>query len=364
MTSYTLGIDIREVRDHAAGKGRYTEELVKALLQEAPSEMQFLLFCKNKTDRLPENDRVQQVQIPGKSLFWHLRLARYLKKHPVHFFLAPTSFIVPALLSKKQAFSIVVHDLVAFLYKDHHWFPTWIEKLTLGPALRKSRFITVVSEHTQQDLIHFFPKTRQKTFVKVTPAASELFFLEKEEPIEDLPQRYLLTVGTLQPRKNLKKAVEAFLEIASKETDLHLVICGGQGWGNHSFLEKIPEVVKNRIHILGYVSSLQLNTLYRQAEALLFLSLYEGFGLPVLEAMANGCPVIASNRSSLPEVVGEAGLLVDPENLSQIVVAVQEVLIPETAQLLRQKGKERAKFFSWQESARTLLNAIQQEVSR
>ena len=142
MATKSLGIDIREANESGAGKGRYTLEITKALIENAPDDVQFFLFTKKPNPLFPHSDRVSQIVINGKSIWWHLRLRKFLSRHPVSLFLAPTSFIYAALAPAKQKIAIVVHDLIAFLHsKTHAKIPTFIERLTLRRAIHKSRFI-------------------------------------------------------------------------------------------------------------------------------------------------------------------------------------------------------------------------------
>lgn len=358
MAIKSLGIDIREANEGGAGKGRYTLELTKALIENAPKDLKILLFTKKPNPAFPHTDQVSQVVIDGKGLFWHLKLRRYLIRHPVDLFLASTSFIYAALAPKKQKVAIVIHDLIAFLHaKTHAWFPTLIERITLRKAIHKSQFLVCVSQNTAHDLAGLFPEAHQKTVLIAPPAVAEEIMKVDSERM-DLPRRFILGVGTLIPRKNFKLLFEAFAQLAPTQPDLHVVIAGAPAWKTSQTMKAVPEALKNRIHFFGYVSKDQLNELYSRALMLVFPSLYEGFGIPPLEAMACCCPVIASNASSLPEVVGDAGILVDPKNPAALAEAITALLVPENQMAFQKKGLLRARHFSWKASAQLILKTL------
>ncbi|MEK9159874.1 MAG: glycosyltransferase family 1 protein [Patescibacteria group bacterium] len=358
MATKSLGIDIREANENGAGKGRYTLEITKAILENAPKDLHIYLFTKKPNPAFPHTDQVSQIVIDGKGIWWHLRLRRYLRHHPVSLFLAPTSFIFAALAPASQKVAIVVHDLIAFLHSSTHAkIPTFIERLTLRRAVRKSRFIVCVSQNTAHDLAALFPEAHKKTVLIASPAVSpEVHKVDSEKM--DLPASYLLGVGTLSPRKNFKLLFEAFTLLADENPHLHVVIAGGAGWQTSQIYKAVPAALKHRIHFLGYVSVDQLNELYSRAEMLIFPSLYEGFGIPPLEAMACCCPVITSNAASLPEVVGDAALQVDPQSPQALAEAITELLKPQVAMLYQKRGLNRARHFSWQSSAQLILNHL------
>ena len=174
----------------------------------------------------------------------------------------------------------------------------------------------------------------------------------------DLPKHFLLGVGTLSPRKNFKLLFEAFTLIANENPHLHVVIAGGTGWQTSQIYKAVPAALKDRIHFLGYVSVDQLNELYSRAEMLVFPSIYEGFGIPPLEAMACCCPVITSNAASLPEVVDDAALQIDPQNPQALAEAITQLLDPQTAMLYQKRGLLRARHFSWRSSAQLILEQL------
>lgn len=173
---------------------------------------------------------------------------------------------------------------------------------------------------------------------------------------------YILSVGTLQPRKNYVRLIEAFSALISQYPNIDLVIVGKKGWMWEEILAAPKKFnVANRVKFLDFVPDEDLAMLYKNAKCFALVSLYEGFGIPVLEAMAFGCPVITSNISSLPEVVGNAGILVNPNDVNDIVRGIKEAL--ENRKGLIVKGFKQAKKFSWEKCARETL-AVLEEIGK
>jgi len=359
MAIKSIGIDIREANGLGAGKGRYAEEITHALIKNAPN-IKFFLFTKEPNPRFENTDNVHQVVISGSGPLWHLNLRRYLRHHPVNVFLATTSYLYPAISPRTQKVASVVHDLIAFKYaKYNHWFATLVERLSLSRALKRSDLIVTVSRHTWRDLELIKPEAQNKPHVVVTPAIGPEVTRTDEQRLE-LPKRFILAVGTLQPRKNIEGVIKAFEHVAERHNDLELVIAGGKGWKSSAIFKSIPGWLQERIRFLGYVRYDQLIELYSRAQMLVFPSHYEGFGIPPLEAMACGCPVITSNVSSLPEVVEDAAILVDPEDSDQIAESIKTLLDPTPQRIAKERGLKQAAKFSWDESAQTLLRALNQ----
>jgi glycosyltransferase involved in cell wall biosynthesis len=169
-----------------------------------------------------------------------------------------------------------------------------------------------------------------------------------------LPGHYILSVGTIEPRKNLSRLLEAYRTLLDRGMEMGLVIAGKRGWRSEEFFARLDQLgLEPRVILLNNVPDADLPALYGTADLFVFPSLYEGFGLPPLEAMACGTPVIVSNTSSLPEVVGEAGITVDPLDTGSLASAIEGVLTdPDLGRQLRTEGPARAACFTWQASAR------------
>ena len=268
-----------------------------------------------------------------------------------------------------------VHDLTALTLPQHH--------LLLNRALHRRRIrwirrgagqIISISHSTKADLlalpgmtgerIHVVPLARGHDTSSGERAGAEVTDLRSRYGLG--PSPYVLTVGTLEPRKNQEALVRAFQELSPSFPNLKLVLAGGQGWGAEKLLQAVKESpARDRIELLGKVPSQDLPALYAGAEVFAFPSLYEGFGLPVLEAMAAGTPVLTSNTSSLPEVAGDAALLVDPHSLDSIRQGLERLLEDESLRkTLVQRGRDREQTFTWQRTAEETLSVYHEAIAK
>ena len=353
----SIGIDSRIASPNGAGKHRYSFEIIRALAKAAP-HLNFKLFTKNVQPEFSDLKNLEQICIPGKSLLWQLKLKKYLKKHPVDLFIAPSSYLYPALAPKTQKTMLVVHDLISFLSpKDHAFFPKWVERLTLKPALKKTSAVICVSKNTKTDLIKRFPLVSGKPVWVATPAAGPEFKPVEEKHLK-LPEPYVLALGSLNPRKNLSATLRAFERVSGANPELQLCVVGGKAWKSKKIIEGVPESIKKRVHFMGHVPAAHLPEIYSRAEMLVFPSFYEGFGMPPLEAMACSCPVIVSNAASLPEVVGTAGIMSFANDIETLAKSMESLLQKKNQILYAERGQKRAQKFSWESSANELLKGI------
>lgn len=358
-----IGIDIRALAGQRAGKGWSVYHILKNLvrLPEA-GRHRFVLYAREQPRldfALPGNFCVRIKKLP--SLLWHWAVANELNfSDEVDVYFSPVSFIVPALVSHKCV--LLVNDLVARLFPAaHNRKATLIENLTLKPALKKSRAIIAISESTKRDLEKYYPDTRGK--ITVAPLAAEPLRQkadsEERQRVRDkykLPDKFLLFVGTLEPRKNIVRLVEAYARVKD-QTSADLVLAGQKGWQWEEIFATIKRLkLGSRVHFLDYVGGRDLPILYQLAALLALPSLYEGFGLPVLEAMQAGCPVLTSDVSALPEVAGGAAVLADPQSIPAIADGITEALRRKDE--LVAKGYEQTKKFSWGQTAERILAVL------
>ena len=265
---------------------------------------------------------------------------------------------------------VTAHDALAW---DH---PEWLtranvlrQRLALAPALRRAGAVLTPSEHARGRLVARLGLRPE--LVQVTPWGVDPAFSSGPRPealLESLGvggAPYVLTVGTLQPRKNVEALVRAFEALAAGGAEHHLVVVGARGWLDDSLVSLLGRsALAPRIHVTGRVIDSDLVGLYRGAECFVFPSRYEGFGLPPLEAMACGAPVISSDRTSLPEVAGGAALLVDPDDAGTLERAMAEVLgSPERRAELSARGRERAAGFSWARCAELTVAAYRRAMA-
>jgi glycosyltransferase involved in cell wall biosynthesis len=240
------------------------------------------------------------------------------------------------------------HDLSPLIEPSWHPWPVrFYFRYLLPVRLRRVDQVIASSHSTRKDLLRLYrvPADRVTT-VHLGPHPGSF-------PETGAKENYLLSVGTLEPRKNLKRVIEAFIHLRQQRGDIvdRLLVVGAKGWYYDDLFEMIQGHTDS-IQFLGYVSNNELHRLYRRAKGLIYPSLYEGFGLPVLEALASGCPVVTSDRSSLPEIGGDAVLRVNPEDVLQIAAAMEKLLTDaHLRQALAESGLAKASQFSWERCA-------------
>jgi glycosyltransferase involved in cell wall biosynthesis len=250
-----------------------------------------------------------------------------------------------------------IHDLTPLLMPELHtasnvrYFRHFAERIV--PRLAG---IIVPSQAVKRDLLEHLRVPEERVTVIPHGVDEDFFPMGGQEPKRrayDLPDQYILFLGSLEPRKNLPTALESWrLLPVELRRDHPLVVAGASGWKNRAIRAQLRKAQTEGVRLIGYVEPHALPLVYANAAAFLFPSLYEGFGMPLLEAMAAGAPIVASQTSSLPEVVGDAGLLVDPRSPSEIAQALEQVLTNrDLAAALVAKGRARARQFTWDKSA-------------
>ena len=342
----TFGLDARAAAEVPAGRGRYVRELLAALAGDGHEERYRLYARRTHRSDLPAG-RFEWELSGVRDPLWHLATARRASRC-TSAFLSTNSYLTAWATTVPTA--VVVHDMVAFLPDQHVQARAGrIERATIRPSLRRAEALLCVSEATRCDLVRLFP--RAEPIASVIPLAAAARFARPVEPAQ-LERPYVLAVGTLEPRKNLARLVAAFAALPDElRTGHQLALVGPEGWDVDEILRAAAASPED-VRVLGHVDEDRLHALYAGAACFAYPSLYEGFGLPVLEAMAAGAPVVTSTASSLPEVAGDAGLLADPRDVRSIRDALAAVLgDPGRAQALRAAGRERAAGFSWARTA-------------
>jgi len=258
---------------------------------------------------------------------------------------------------------LTIHDLSLSKFREMHPKENvWFSDLFLKRRIKYTAHIITVSDFIRSEICDELQLPAEK--VTAIPEAPDPFFFprkrEKAKVVVEalgLPQDYILFVGTRVPRKNLSLLIKA---AAICESDIPIVFVGWAGWREDPWLEMVKDQgLRNRIFITGYIDEESLACLYSKALALVFPSLYEGFGLPILEAMACGCPVISSNAASLPEVAGDAAVLINPCEFEDLAVAIDKVVSDSALRMdLIEKGFERAAQFSWERTAKLTLEVF------
>jgi glycosyltransferase involved in cell wall biosynthesis len=362
-------IDASPAVHHRAGLGRYTQELMAALL-DIDSENEYIAFYNRPSEAQvdPPLDRLPHLTTDLRTKPWRMSalLAHFARTSQDRLFpevdlFHGTDHLLPRLTRLKSVFTL--HDLVFCFYpQTHKPLNRWFLTLMMPRFLRAADAVIAVSESTKRDAIQTYGIDEAKITV-IYEGVSSRFRRASPEAIAavrhkyGLPDQFFLSLGTIEPRKNLTSLLEAYHALRNEGSSLGLVIAGKKGWLYSGFFNRMRELGLERdVLFPGFVPDQDLPALYSAADLFVFPSLYEGFGLPVLEALACGTPVVASNASSLPEVAGEAALLVDPSSVEALVTAVKAVVgNRRLREDLHERGPKQAARFNWQTAARETL---------
>jgi len=401
-----IGIDCRTMlnwkrAEEAAGIGHYTYYLVKHLLQEDRVNEYVLFWDKDISKRVRreivgDNRRVTFRNFPFQALsgnlpfiYGHMVISAAFERAKIDLLHAPANAL-PLFYHKPAV--ITVHDLA--IYDHPEWFRaqyqgalSFPERVVMPYSVKKARRIIAVSNQTKKDLVRIFKLKAAKIDVVYEGAESPGAPGSDDRTEQVLAglrvsrRRYCLYLGNIEPRKNVAAAVRGFARLVSKAPakyrDLDLIIAGRRGWKYAADFQAIEEgnaVItaaataaglepREQIRYVGYLAREDKATVIGNAAAFVFPSLYEGFGLPVIEAMSLGVPVIASNRSSLPEICADAALLVDPEKDEEITLALDKVMAGgDFVAGLSARARKRAAEFNWRRTARETIKVYKKTV--
>lgn len=348
----TLAIDCREALHPApTGKARWARCFIDELLSRA---VPVLLLLHRPLPVEWRRPHVQDVQLPP-GMRWHLDAMRLLSQRRGDLtYFSPTSFIVPFFSGGSLPTIPLVHDLIAFRGEPHQRKAEIIERLTLRRALALSAHICAISEATKNDLLnrYAFLKSDRVSVIFAGP------YSEHPQPnVSD--GRTILSVGTLCPRKNQIRLIQAYAALPETiRSRSRLVIAGGRGWHDREIVRLARDTFGAEWR--GYVSDAEYETLLTTAAVFALPSLYEGFGMPVLDALQRGIPVLTSRRGSLPEVAGNAALFADPEDPVALSQALKTLLTDDAVRMqLKSAGPVQAAQFSWKRTVDLFLSGIQ-----
>lgn len=348
-----IGIDVRKIED--TGIGRYIENLVENLLKMDTRHEYFLFFSPESANRFdyPESKVTKIIETSGKYSFReHLSLSSKAKSAGLDLFHSP-HYVLPMFLKTKSV--VTIHDLIHIIDPAFGLAQRAYAKFMIRSAISKAEALITVSEHTKSNMVEILGAPENK--IHVIPNGGGADFErttdEKLGEILDslgLKKGYYLFVGSDRPHKNLK-AVERVLDLMNDDT--RFVIAGRVLDENKKIFSRFGK----RALFMGAMEKEELQALYSGAEALLFPSYLEGFGLPILEAMACKTPVVTSNRSSMPEVAGDAARLVDPDDAEAMAAALDKIRSDKVYRNdLVAKGLERIQLFSWESMAAKTLD--------
>jgi len=367
-------LDISPAVHHRAGLGRYAQELTVALLA-VDAENEYVAFYNRPSEAQvdPPLNRLPHLttNLPNKPWRMSVLLAQFTHRPQDRLFpgvdlFHATDYLLPRLSQVKSVFTLP--DLSFRFYPETHKpLNRWFLTLMMPRFLQAADAVIAISECTKRDAMRLYGLDDAKTkviYVGVNPrfcaASPEAISVVRQK--YGLPGSFILSVGTIEPRKNLTTLLEAYQALRSQAPNFKLVIVGKKGWLYQGFFKRLRELgLEGEVVFPGFVPDEDLPALYRAAELFVFPSLYEGFGLPPLEAMACGTPVVTSDVSSLPEIVGDAAITIDPHNAQELAGAILHILgDPGLRVRLQNKGLARAKMFSWEDTAKRTLQIYEE----
>ena len=378
-----VGIDARALSGRYTGDRTYWRGLL-AGLGVVDRENEYVVYLKSPIEGEPPslggNFHWRTLPTPHNDALWMLRaFPQALREDRID--VAHTQYNIP-LLGSPCPVVTTVHDVTFRLFPDL-FLPRdrWILNTFVPRSMRRAARVLADSESTRRDILRLYrPHIAAEKVTTVLlaadphfhppPGGQESAWAASNSRYDLGGKPYLLAVGVLQPRKNLALLLDAFalVKLGPTPPPHRLVIAGKRGWKNDALdrhLGTLPEAVRQEIVWPGYVADEDLPLLYGGADALCYPSRYEGFGLPPLEAMACGCPVLCSRTSSLPEVVGDAGILLPPEDSNAWANALDKLLSSDAIRARwRERGPERAALFSWEKTARQTLRVYEEIVGR
>ena len=364
-----VGLDLSVAQISQAGTAVYASNLARALatLKSGPTLSVFKV--QHHRDMSAQKTMTSRLQTLHRDLVWmHWSLPQAAKRANIDILHMPAN-IIPL----KSGIPTVVTILDTIVLQNPENFTWWFRnyaKFFLPRAAKTADRIVTISENSKEALIRFLKVPAEKISVTYLAASSE--FRPASEQERDAIRhkyrlgRYILTIGTLEPRKNIVRVLRAFSKLLKEDPGLELVHAGPRGWMFESALKEVSRLqIENSVKFLGLVPLSDLPYLYSAAEIFVYPSLYEGFGLPVLEAMSCACPVVTSNTSSIPEITGESAELVDPYSEEDIFNAMQRLREdPQRAHRNVELGLGRANLFSWQRCAAETFRVYEEVLQR
>ena len=368
-----IAIDCREANTKA-GIGRLTYSLISEVLKIDKKNKYIVLLSDEDAFSEIKKRNVKKLIFKGakravKKPYWQFVYLPYiLKKEKVDIFFSPNNFITPPFFQGKTI--VTIQDLVPLVYKDY--LNNFFDKIKYHSrvaltAIREPHKVMTISKFSKDEIRRLMKIAEEKIFIINEAIDKRIYQLKPNLEVLNslnITKPYILGMGGMEIRKNNKRLIEAFISMIQKNKEFKhtLVIVGTEKSKKTPSSNKviIPEGLSGRVIFTGSLSDSQLATLYSQAEVFVYPSLYEGFGLPPLEAMSYKVPVITSNSSSIPEVVRDSAILINPNSVKDIEKAITKLLKNKDLQKnLIQKGLENIKDFSWERAAQTLISEFE-----
>jgi len=393
-----IAFDGRTIVKGKSGVGNYAERAIRSLL-DIDDQSEYFLFLVEPCENL-EAPNLTKIIIAGydkagRNRYWeNVLFPRFAAKHDIDLFFGP-AYALPLLprygkffqtlplpkswkyifnTRKQIKYVVAIPDVIGIVHPETFTakMRMW-QRVFASNAAKVADAIITISESSKRDIVRLFPVDPAK--IHVTPLSVDESFKQNHSPDEvrrvrtkySLPDKYILFVGTIEPRKNVAGLATAYSLLPHDlQNEYKLVIAGSRGWYADTIMAEIDKLnISRHIRMLGFVDDKDLPVLLASANLFVFPSLYEGFGYPPLEAMASGVPVVTSITSSLPEVVGNAGVMVDPFDFRKISDEMTRILKdPNVASDYSRRGLERAKCFNWKATAEATLQVFQEVIAR
>ncbi len=365
----TVGLLAYALHRSPTGIGRYTRQLLHAL---SALGLPYHVLLSGSGFQAPHVHPLRfSALAPALLTLGQLEVAWYTRRLHLDLLHDPTG-LAPFLASSAPRL-LTLHDVFPLSFPGHSTaFEHLVYRLWLPCVIHRVDALITDSRHSKSDITRFYHMNDDR--VTVVPIASAPHFrplpADEVDPVlrhYGLPRPYILYVGSVEPRKNLLRLLDAFVQLHQSLPAYRLVIVGARNYWKSSPIARAVErlALQGLVHFTGYIPDEALPALYNGASLFCFPSLYEGFGLPVLEAMACGVPVVTSSTTSLPEVAGDAALLVDPYHVDEIALAMRRILEdPALADDLRLRGLARASLFSWQKTALQTIAVYEKVLGR
>ncbi len=353
-----IGIDGYEINAHKlVGVGVWGLEIIKKLYW-LDDQNSYIIYLPSSPQNLPPERINWKYRIIPSLGFWTFTSLPFgiWSGKKLNVFFSPTHYI-PRFVNIPRVVSIMdlsyLHYPEMFLPKDLYQLKNWTDY-----SIKNSQKIITISQFTKSEIVKYYSVSPDKIVV-VYPGLNEIYLKKNtEKPI--IPGNYLLFIGTIQPRKNIERLIDAFAQGPARQNS-KLVIVGKKGWLYQSIFAKVKKLnLENKVQFLDYIPETDMPNIYQNAKAFILQSFYEGFGIPVVEAMASGIPTIISNTSSLPEVGGKASIYVDPDSVDSIKNGIIKALTLKDFERkkLIQAGFAQIKKFSYRKSAEIVLKTL------
>ena len=363
-----IGIDISVLNINQAGSATYLSNLLNGLKEIIPDGELKLFSINHHRDMSIQKTFKTRAETIYRDIIWsHFVLPLKTLRAKIDVLHIPAN-IMP-LFSPCPTVLTILDTTVLQTPQYFTFWHRYYSRVFFPLSARKAKNIITISENSKRDIVKQLRISPEKVIVTYL-AASKDFKIVSNQEIERVKKTYnlnafILTVGSLEPRKNIPRLLNAYSYLQKNGFPYSLVHVGPQGWLFDEIYKEVDRLgLRERVRFLGLVPTHDLVALYNAASLFIYPSLYEGFGLPVLEAMACGCPIITSNISSLPEVVGDAGIMVDPHDVAQITHAIESLCKDKQKHTwYKNKGLERAKQFSWQRCAKETLEIYSRAIN-